>query len=554
MDCMKNHTRPDDLQRDYLSPVRILWQEGNIQNPEKLLRPFDGQTSMTSDALCCLNGPASLLLDFGRELNGGICFITRNLEDARPAQVRLRFGESVSEAMGEPDNDHALHDMTVSLPWLGRAEYGNTGFRFVRVDLLEGVAELREVAAVFVHSGAEWQGSFRCNDDRLNAIWNTAVWTVYLNMQDYLWDGVKRDRLVWAGDIHPESRVISAVFGAHPVLPRSLDRVRDETPLPDFMNNISSYSIWWILTHYDWFQSHGNQRYLAEQRDYLLPLLEHLAQYVDQEGKEQLPEKRFLDWPSEGNTAAIHVGLQALLSMGFARGGELCQALGEAEKARKYATLAGKMRAIRPTLGNHKQSAAFAALAGLEEPEKVNREVLAKNPLTGLPTFQGYYVLEARALAGDYAGAMETIRNYWGAMLDLGATSFWEDFDMDWVKGAERIDQMPKPDTVDIHRTYGDHCYAGLRHSLCHGWAGGPAAWLSEHVLGIKILEPGASRIMIQPQLADLDWVEGSWPTPHGLIQLRHEKQEDGTVQTDLDLPKAIEARIDTTQYHPAAL
>ena len=33
-----------------------------------------------------------------------------------------------------------------------------------------------------------------------NDIYETAAHTGHLNMQKYLWDGVKRDRLSWAGD------------------------------------------------------------------------------------------------------------------------------------------------------------------------------------------------------------------------------------------------------------------------------------------------------------------------------------------------------------------
>lgn len=40
----------------------------------------------------------------------------------------------------------------------------------------------------------------------------------------------------------------------------------------------------------------------------------------------------------------------------------------------------------------------------------------------------GYYILTARAMAGDYEGCLEAIREYWGGMLSLGATTFWEDF------------------------------------------------------------------------------------------------------------------------------
>ena len=56
-------------------------------------------------------------------------------------------------------------------------------------------------------------------------------------MQDYLWDGIKRDRMVWAGDMHPELMSINAVFGYNDVVPKTLDFLRDHTPLPKFMNS-----------------------------------------------------------------------------------------------------------------------------------------------------------------------------------------------------------------------------------------------------------------------------------------------------------------------------
>ena len=49
-------------------------------------------------------------------------------------------------------------------------------------------------------------------------------------MQDHVWDGIKRDRLVWIGDLHPETMVIATLFGEHPIVPASLDYVRDRTP------------------------------------------------------------------------------------------------------------------------------------------------------------------------------------------------------------------------------------------------------------------------------------------------------------------------------------
>lgn len=44
-------------------------------------------------------------------------------------------------------------------------------------------------------------------------------------------------------------------------------------------------------------------------------------------------------------------------------------------------------------------------------------------------------MLRAMAAAGNYQGAIDVIRQFWGAMLDLGATTFWEDFNLDWLPG-----------------------------------------------------------------------------------------------------------------------
>jgi hypothetical protein len=143
-------------------------------------------------------------------------------------------------------------------------------------------------------------------------------------------------------------------------------------------------------------------------------------------------------------------------------------------------------------------------------------------------------------MAGDYQGALDCIRQYWGAMLDLGATTFWEDFDIDWTANADRIDELVPEGRKDIHGDFGNYCYKGFRHSLCHGWASGPTAWLSEHVLGVQIVEPGCRVVRIEPHLGDLAWAEGSYPTPMGVIKIRHDKRADGSIQSSIEAPTGV--------------
>lgn len=161
-------------------------------------------------------------------------------------------------------------------------------------------------------------------------------------MQEFLWDGIKRDRLVWVGDMHPEVMTISSVFGYNEVVPKSLNAIRDVTPLPNWMNGISSYSIWWLLIQRDWFYYQGDRNYLNSQKDYIVGLIRFLMNFVDEKGGEKLDGMRFLDWPSSNSPESIHAGLQALLVMAMDASYELCNILGETELANEAERLAKK--------------------------------------------------------------------------------------------------------------------------------------------------------------------------------------------------------------------
>jgi alpha-L-rhamnosidase len=542
--------------RKYLSPVKILWKSDNsnikIINAEKLLETGNGQADLVGSNLCLLKGDdkenTAFLLDFGKEFQGGVQIVTGQFADQKPIRIRITLGESVSEAMSSTSsstatNDHAMRDFELSLPWLGKIEVGNSGFRFVKIELLDAKRELKlkEVRAISILRDIPYLGSFKSNDERLNQIWQTGAYTVQLNMQDYLWDGIKRDRLVWVGDMHPEVMTILSVFGYNEVVPKSLDLIRDITKLPDWMNGISSYSMWWILINYQWYMNNGDLDYLKKNQDYIFSLLDLLEKKIDADGKENLDGNRFLDWPTSPNKEAIHAGLQSLMVMTFDAGQKIASILKNTEKAIQFEKTIQILKKHVPDSNGNKAGSALLVLSGLKDAKMINETLLAVNSTEGISSFYGYYVLQARAKAGDYQGALDVIRKYWGGMLDLGATTFWEDFDLKWMKNAGRIDEITPKGKVDVHSAYGGYCYVGLRHSLCHGWASGPTSWLSQNILGINILEPGCKKVKIEPHLGDLKWVEGTYPTPLGVIWVRHEKQADGTIKSEIKAPEGIE-------------
>lgn len=117
----------------FVAPTRVVWQsEAGAQNAGSLLKSHAGQAVLKEPQPPCVltgktNAPAGILLDFGRELHGYVELITPLTgEQAKMRRVRVRFGESVSEAMAElggkqnAQNDHAVRDQVVTLPWLGK--------------------------------------------------------------------------------------------------------------------------------------------------------------------------------------------------------------------------------------------------------------------------------------------------------------------------------------------------------------------------------------------------------------------------------------------------
>ena len=206
-----------------VAPVTILWMSdtsGNyIRNPAVLLKAGNGQADLSGKDLCYLtNGggqKSSMIFDFGTELQGSLRIVTGMAETKKPVVLRIRFGESVSETLSETDsststatNDHAMRDFQITLPWLGSIETGNSGFRFVRIDLLgeNSTALLKEVNAISKYRDIPQSGSFRCNDEQLNMIWETGARTVHLRKA--IFKGTAAHRL----NISEKSKAICSFF------------------------------------------------------------------------------------------------------------------------------------------------------------------------------------------------------------------------------------------------------------------------------------------------------------------------------------------------------
>ena len=557
---MANADVVDSRMRCYVSPQRVVCQtslpdkrygvRAEITGATELLTVRNGQVPESGWA----EGPSGcllvnagekpgILLDFGREIHGGLQLGVA--EGPRHMRMRVRFGESVAEAMSDigergATNDHAIRDDIITLPSFGTREIGNTGFRFVRLDLEStGKVMLEFVRAVELMRPMQQIGSFRCSDSRLNQIFKTAVRTVHLCCQDYLWDGIKRDRLVWMGDMHPETMAILSVFGSAEVVPQTLDYVARTTPADKWANNFPTYTLCWIRNLAAWYRFTGDRAYLEKYADYLTDVYAHVCSLLpDGRWKRDGEYGAFLDWPTHHNAEAEMAGAQALAVLAIEDLRFMAEAMGRPALAEDALRLLGKMRQVHPDPCGAKSSAALLSLSGLHDPREMFERFLGVNGHAGVSTFYGYYMIEAMSAAGEGRRALNTVRDYWGGMLDMGATSFWEDFNLAWTNNAFRIDELPVTGKRDVHGDYGDFCYQGFRHSLCHGWSCGPAAWCINRVLGIQHSAVGCKTVTVSPCLDGLEWAEGAMALPTGeSVRVRIARDASGGLSTQVDAP-----------------
>ena len=472
--------------REYLLPTRVVGGS-KIENADTLFRSkglyatINYNVEEWIDYLKMEGVGSSIILDFGKEMNGGIRMITNHIF-ADSCKIRLRFGESLGEVNANikeknANNVHGPRDFETLICSYADVTMGQTGFRFVRIDLLEEkyiyfkniYCENRILSKKPIYT---YQGK----DERIAKIFEVAKRTVDLCASEgYVWDGVKRDRLLWAGDLAPEIMALNSIYGRLSVVEHSLDLAKKLSPVPKFMNGIYTYSMWWIIILADYYKEFGCKNYIKKHLRYLLKLLDLLDGLVDEKGDLNREIRYMVDWPTKGSVDEL-VGVRVIFLMAMNGALELLRAFDlSPEKALKIK----KKLLLQPINPQEKKQVIALKYFATGELTDEEYEKLIVGRAKGFSTFMSYYILTAIA-SRDEKLAIELMKEYYGAMLDRGATTFWEDFNIDWLEGSGRIDEFD--DTKkDIHGDYGAHCYVGFRHSLCHGWSAGVVKFIKEH-------------------------------------------------------------------------
>jgi hypothetical protein len=498
--------------------------------------------------------PPYLVLDFGKEIAGRLV-----VKSKQTALAEISIGESLEETLHSPWKTFHV----ISTP-SGESTTDSSAFRFAKIVFkkMKGQSsrvEYTQIGAERIEYLVATQGSFKCSDPRLTQIWDTGAYTAHLCMQDEIWDAPKRDRVAWMGDLHVSGEVINTVFADRLLMEKTLRKLREDaqggrplegSPL-NHINKIPGYSCAWIAALADFHRHVGDMEFLKQQKLALISLLDYLRGELDSRGvfANLRKQSNFVDW-SPGSPIK---GLDALrathffLAYAVQEASFLFRELNDDVRAQESLTWTNELRETARnylldkktnTYGKRRQVNAMAVLAGVPTTEQMKiiyEKVLdpASPSWKQVATpYYNFYVLEAMSALGHSPVGMDFVRNYWGGMLDQGATTFWEAYDPSWPK-------------ENFHSHLQADEEMGTMISLAHGWSSGPTAWLSETVLGVKPTSGGFRDVEIRPELGDLEWAEGQVPTPQGNLSVRLDRDKiTQNIKMRLTLPSGIHAKV----------
>ena len=476
-----------------------------------------------------------LMLDFGRELSGRVV-VRAGHGDVR---ARVRYGESLGELIHAPYmGDIALHAVAG-----GEARGPKSGFRYATVSF-DGDAADAKVCAEGIYYPAKQLGSFESSDERLNRIWESAVYTAHLSMQDSILDGIKRDRGRWIGDDEVIDRVVADVYGDGRLVKAGLEDGIGQAPVVEDVNGLPGYSAWWVVAEAEYVRRWGDVAQLRGVKARMLQLVARMDSEVDARGVYAGKGKPYVDWAKglSGDSPEARRAVHFEYMLAFREAAQLLRLHGDAVEAKKWDARAESMNAAALKyladadggFGDRWQTNAIAVLAGAVTSDAqratawrvLQRTVTERKHGDVITPYYGSYLLRAMAQLGHRREALQWMKSYWGGMLDAGATSFWEAWDPAWA-GDDPHAKLEADDKV------------GYNASLAHGWASGPAAWMMEEVLGVTALEPGFRRVQVRPDLAGLEWAKGAVATPHGAV-----KVDVQTKKMTMTLPAGLEADV----------
>ena len=495
----------------------------NFNSPTQLPSQFMLPTKK-QEAVSVTQGKQSMLVDFGKETFG---FIQLHGLGGK-GKVSVYYGESKEEALST-EHCETLDRMEVNNPLKNdHVMKLSKAYRFVNVQYDEEVT-LDSVSMLYEYADVKEHGSFTCNDSELNRIYDVAKYTFELNTREFFIDGIKRDRWIWSGDAYQSYLMNYYLYFDNETVKRTTYALRGKDPVTSHVNTIMDYTFFWFLGIYDYYLYTGDENFIAQNYDRMKTLMDYVLARRNNDGLMEwmTGDWIFIDW-AEGLSKKGEVSFEQLL---FARSLEtmaLCAEIANDNAgASGYKSLAADMKkklfeiywnenkkALLHSRVDGKQTDNVTRYANMfsiffdyfspEQKQAVKSSVLLNDKIQKITTpYMRFYELEALCAMGEQDYVLNQMKEYWGGMLNLGATSFWEEYNPS-KKGAEHY--------AMYGREFGK--------SLCHAWGASPIYLLGKYYLGVKPTSAGYATYEIAPVLGGLQWMQGAVPTPAGNIEL----------------------------------
>ncbi|MEO5683087.1 MAG: alpha-rhamnosidase [Chitinophagaceae bacterium] len=466
----------------------------------------------------------ALLADFGKETFGFL-----QLHGVKGAgKLSVYYGESKEEALSveqcETLDRLNLHnnDKTDTILPLSKA------FRFINLQY-DGSLSVDSVSMLYEYADLPDKGNFRCSDETINKIYETAKYTLHLSTREFFIDGIKRDRWVWSGDAYQSYLMNYYLMNDNETVKRTIYALRGKDPVTSHVNTIMDYTFYWFMSIYDYYLYSGDKKFLQQNYPRMQSLMEYCLGRRNKEGlMEGMPgDWLFIDW-AEGLSKKGELSFEQLLFCRSLETMALCAGIANDNSGfSKYNQLAADLRKRLFGLywNENKQALVHSRIDGRQtdnvtryanmfsiffdyfsDAQKlaVKKSVLLNDSIQKITTpYMRFYELEALCAMGEQSYVLKQMRDYWGGMLQLGATSFWEEYDPS-KKGAEHYSMYGRP----------------FGKSLCHAWGASPIYLLGKYYLGVKPTAAGYSSYTVEPNLGGLQWMQGKVPTAAAEIEM----------------------------------
>lgn len=463
----------------------------------------------------------TLLLDFGRETFGYL-----HLHDvAGKGTITLYYGESREEALSEEsDEEQLILHVDETRPIY---ELPSKAFRYVRIVPDENVS-IGSISALYEYLPLAYRGAFRSSNERLNTIWDVSLYTFQLGTREFFLDGIKRDRWVWSGDAVQSALMNYYSCFDEAVTQRTFIALRGKDPVENHINLILDYTFYWFIGLYEYYLYTGDRAFIQQNYASMVSLMEFCLGRRNQEGfvEGQPGDWVFVDWAPIDNRGEVSTE-QFLFARSLEAMAFFASLLGNDEQAAYYSTLAGDVKEkalhvfwdagqqcfvhsrVDGQLSSHvtKYPNIFALLFDYLDSTRISliaQHVLLNDAVQKITTpYMRFYELAALCEIEQHPFVLQEMLDYWGGMLDAGATTFWETFDPN-EQGSEHYAMYGTP----------------FGKSLCHSWGASPLYLLGKYFLGVRPLTPGYEQYRIDPHLGGLEWMEGRVPLPGGQVEI----------------------------------